>query len=106
MDGLLARWSAAHDSARARLESGIRVARLGQLFAPGRLSAGGGVTETRLSLAGVANFIRVYRQQQASIDREYQDSFAVASKRRAGRRRRCACGTRSPSPRKRRRWRR
>jgi hypothetical protein len=80
VEGLLTRWSAAHDSARARLESGIRVARLNQLFAPGRLSAGGGVTETRLNLAGVANFIRVYRQQQASVEREYQDSFVVASK--------------------------
>jgi len=28
----------------------------------------------------VANFVRVYRQQQATIDREYQDSFAVVSK--------------------------
>ena len=80
VEGLLARWSAAHDSARARLESGVRVARLNQLFAPGRLSAGGGVTETRLNLAGVANFIRVYRQQQASVEREYQDSFVVASR--------------------------
>ena len=56
------------------------MARLSQLFAPGRLSPGGGVTETRMSLAGVANFVRVYRQQQAAIDREYQDSFAVAAK--------------------------
>ena len=78
--GLLQRWTAAHDSARARLESGIRVARLAQLFAPTRLMPNGGLTETRMSLAGVANFIRVYRQQQATIDREYQDSFAVASK--------------------------
>jgi hypothetical protein len=80
VDGLLARWGAAHESARARLESGIRVARLGQLFAPGRLSAGGGVTETRLNLAGMANFIRVFRQQQASVEQAYQDSFLVASR--------------------------
>jgi hypothetical protein len=78
--GMLERWSTAHDSARARLESGIRVARLNQLFAPGRLTAGGGVTETRMSLAGAANFVRVYRQQQEAIDREYQDSFSVAAK--------------------------
>ncbi len=77
---MLQRWAAAHDSARARLESGIRVSRLNQLFAPGRLSAGGGVTETRMSLAGLANFVRVYRQQQMTIERQYQDSFAVASK--------------------------
>ena len=78
--GLVQRWSAAHDTARERLESGIRVARLSQLFSAGRLNPGGGVTETRMSLAGVANFVRVYRQQQAVIDREYQDSFTVAAK--------------------------
>ena len=78
---MLQRWSAAHDSARARLESGIRVSRLNQLFAPGRLSPGGGVTETRMSLAGLANFVRVYRQQQLMIERQYQDSFSVAAKR-------------------------
>jgi hypothetical protein len=80
VEGLVQRWSVAHDAARERLESGIRVARLSQLFSAGRLNPGGGVTETRMSLAGVANFVRVYRQQQAVIDREYQDSFAVAAK--------------------------
>jgi hypothetical protein len=78
--GLVQRWAAARDSVRIRLESGVRVARLSQLFAIGRLSPNSGVTETRMSLAGVANFVRVYRQQQATIDREYQDSFAVMSK--------------------------
>jgi hypothetical protein len=77
---LVQHWSAAHDAARERLESGIRVARLGQLFSAGRLTPGGGVTETRMGLAGVENFVRVYRQQQAVIDREYQDSFTVAAK--------------------------
>jgi hypothetical protein len=76
---LLSRYSAAYDSAHARLESGIRVARLQQLFAPSRLAAAGSVTETRLGLAGAANFIRVYRQQTANIDRVYQDSVAVLS---------------------------
>jgi hypothetical protein len=80
VDGLVQRWSAAHEAARARLESGIRVARLNQLFATGRLNPGGSVTETRMSLAGLANFVRVYRQQQTVIDREYQDSFTVAAK--------------------------
>lgn len=80
VEGLVQRWSAAHGAARERLESGMRVARLNQLFSAGRLTPGGGVTETRMSLAGVANFVRVYRQQQAVIDREYQDSFTVAAK--------------------------
>lgn len=78
---LMQRWAAAQDSVRARLESGIRVARLNQLFATGRLSPNGGVTETRMSLAGLSNFVRIYRQQQAAIEREYQDSFTVVSKR-------------------------
>lgn len=77
---MLRRWTAAHDSARVRLESGIRVARLNQLFAIGRLSPAGGVTETRMSLAGLANFVRVYRQQQQAIDHKYQNSFAAVSK--------------------------
>jgi hypothetical protein len=80
VEELVQRWSAAHDTARERLESGIRVARLSQLFSAGRLNPGGAVTETRMSLAGVANFVRVYRQQQAVIDREYQDSFTAAAK--------------------------
>ena len=80
VNDLVQRWSAAHEAARERLESGVRVARLSQLFSAGRLTPGGGVTETRMSLAGVANFVRVYRQQQAVIDREYQDSFTVAAK--------------------------
>jgi hypothetical protein len=80
MSALIHGWAAAHDSARVRLESGMRVARLNQLFATGRLTPGGGVTETRMSLAGVANFVRVYRQQETAIERQYQDSFAVVSK--------------------------
>ena len=80
IDGLLARYGKAYDSARERLESGFRVARLNQLFAPARLAPDGGLTDTRLGLAGVANFIRVYRQQESAIEQEYQDSFTVLSK--------------------------
>jgi hypothetical protein len=74
IEGILARYAAAHDSAQSRLESGLRVARLNKLFAPSRLSPDGGVSDTRMSLAGAANFIRVYRQQQAAIEKAYQDS--------------------------------
>jgi len=80
VEGLIARYSAAHASARERLEAGMRVARLGKLLASSRLTPNGGVTETRLGLAGVANFIRVYRQQETLIEEEYQDTFAVMSK--------------------------
>ena len=79
MDALMARYGAAHDSAESRLEAGMRVARLTRLFAPSRLSPDGGVTDTRMSLAGAANFIRVFRQQQDLIEHSYQDSVnAVA----------------------------
>jgi hypothetical protein len=78
--GLLRRYAAAYDSARTRLQMGMRVARLDQLLAASRLGPGGEVTETRLGLAGAANFIRVYRQQEAAIEKSYQDSFAALSK--------------------------
>ncbi|MGH7526080.1 MAG: hypothetical protein ACREMX_05205 [Gemmatimonadales bacterium] len=80
VEGLLGRYGAAYDSVKGRLGSGIRVARLSQLFAPTRLTPNGGVTDTRLGLAGVANFIRVYRQQEIALEREYQQSFNALSK--------------------------
>jgi hypothetical protein len=80
LDALVTRYSAAHDSARARLEAGMRVARLSRLFATQRLMPGGGVTDTRMSLAGAANFIRVYRQQQTTIERAYQDTVTAMAR--------------------------
>jgi hypothetical protein len=79
-DGLFARYAVAHDSAQTRLESGMRVARLARLFAPGRLTPRGGVAETRLSLAGAGNFIRVFREQQAAIEAAYEDSVTALAK--------------------------
>jgi hypothetical protein len=80
LEALVNRYAAAHDSARTRLETGMRVARLTRLFAAPRLSAGGGVTDTRMSLAGAANFFRVYREQQTAIEQVYQDSVATLAK--------------------------
>jgi hypothetical protein len=80
VERLLADYSKAYEDARTRLGSGMRVARLSQLFAGSRLTPDGGVTDTRLGLAGVANFIRVYREQEGSIERTYQDSFTAMSK--------------------------
>lgn len=77
---LLRGYETASDEISARLGAGMRVARLNRLFARGRLSPGGGVTDTRLSLAGAMNFIRVYRQQQAAIEGAYQDSVNQLSK--------------------------
>jgi hypothetical protein len=80
LDALFARYAAAHDSVRARLETGLRVARLSKLFAAPRLSASGGVTDTRMSLAGAINFIRVFREQQTAIESAYQDSVTILAK--------------------------
>jgi hypothetical protein len=79
VEGLLADYGKAYEDARSRLGSGMRVARLNQLFAVSRLTPHGGITDTRLGLAGVANFIRVYREQEGSIERMYQDSFTAMS---------------------------
>jgi hypothetical protein len=74
IQALLARYSAAYDAAQSRLEAGLRVARFSRLFASSRLSPDGGVADARMSLAGAANFVRVYRQQQSAIERAYQDT--------------------------------
>lgn len=81
LEALISRYEAAHDSARDRLQAGLRVGRLNHLFASSRLTPGGGVTDTRMSLAGVANAMRVYRQQQAAIERAYQDTVTSLAKR-------------------------
>jgi len=74
LEAVLVRYGEAHDAAQSRLETGLRVARLAKLFSSPRLSPDGGVADTRMSLAGGANFIRVYRQQQAAIEQAYQDT--------------------------------
>jgi hypothetical protein len=80
VQAILARYEMASDSALARLESGVRVARINRLFSASRLSPGGGVTDTRLRLAGAVNIIGKFRQQQAAIDQTYQDSVALLAK--------------------------
>lgn len=83
LDGLFARYAAAHDSALSRLEAGLRVARLSRLFATPRLTASGSIADTRISLAGAANFIRGFRDQQAKIETAYQDSVTILAKKNA-----------------------
>jgi hypothetical protein len=92
LEALLARYSAAYDAAQSRLEAGMRVARLNKLFAASRLGPDGGISDTRMSLAGAANFIRVYRQQQAAIEQAYQDTVTALARQQ------------SWSPRKMRQW--
>jgi hypothetical protein len=81
VQALLSRYDAASNEVYGRLETGMRVARLHRLFSSARLTPGGGVTDTRLSLAGAANFIRVYRQQQSKTDKAYQDTVTALAKR-------------------------
>lgn len=81
VEGILSRYGTASDAVLARLETGMRVARLDRLFSTSRLSPGGGVTDTRMSLAGLVNFIRVFRRQQAAVDKVYQDSVHLLAKR-------------------------
>lgn len=80
LGSFLRRWTAAQEEANARMQSGIRVSRLNQLFSPARLTPNGGVADTRIAIAGAANFIRVYREQRLAIDREFQDSFVVMAR--------------------------
>jgi hypothetical protein len=77
---MLDRYADAYAAAHERLESGFRVARLSGLFATPRLNPNGGVTDTRMSLAGAVNFVRLYRQQQSAIEAAYQDSLPIYAK--------------------------
>ena len=80
VEGLLARYEIASDSVLARLEAGMRIARLNRLFAGSRLSPGGGVGDTRLSLAGAVNIIRTFRQEQAAVDAAFEDSVTLMAR--------------------------
>ncbi|HEU4681025.1 MAG TPA: hypothetical protein VFS51_04725 [Gemmatimonadales bacterium] len=80
VEAILRSYESASDSVHARLAAGLRVARLNRLFATSRLTPGGGVAHTRLSLAGAVNIIRVFRMQQAAVDSAYQDSVASQAK--------------------------
>jgi hypothetical protein len=80
IEAILRRYEDASDSVHARLQTGMRVARLNRLFATSRLTPGGGVADTRRSLAGAVNFIRVFREQQAAVDAAYQDSVTYWAK--------------------------
>lgn len=80
LDALVARYEAARDSVESRLETGMRVARLARLFSASRLNPNGGVMDTRMSLAGAANFIRVYHRQQAVVERAYEDTVTTLAR--------------------------
>ena len=74
------RYAAAHDAAEAALLGKFRAAGMPALFAADRLGTDR-VSDTRLAVAGIANFIRGFRQQDAAIEGSYRDSAAQAASR-------------------------
>lgn len=68
-----ARYNAAHDAALSALESRLRASGVTALFSESRL-ASDKVSDTRLAVSGIANFIRSYRTNDAAIETAYRDS--------------------------------
>ena len=72
------RYNAAHDAAEASLENRLRASGITALFSDGRL-ASGSVSDTRLAVSGIANFIRTYRTQVNTIESAYRDTAGQLS---------------------------
>ncbi|HET7603455.1 MAG TPA: hypothetical protein VFK36_10600 [Gemmatimonadales bacterium] len=75
---LASRYNAAHDAAEASLENRLRASGITALFSDGRL-ASGSVSDTRLAVSGIANFIRSYRSQADGIEAAYRDTAGQLS---------------------------
>lgn len=72
---LSARYEAAHGAAAEALETRLRASGIGSLFSSARL-AGSGVSDARLTVAGIANFIRTFRTRDKAVETAYRDSAA------------------------------
>lgn len=72
---LSARYEAAHDAAAEALETRLKAAGIGSLFSPTRLT-GSSVSDARLTVAGIANFIRTFRARDKAVETAYRDSAA------------------------------
>jgi hypothetical protein len=72
------RYNAAHDAAEASLVNRLRASAITALFSDSRL-ASGSVSDTRLAVSGIANFIRTYRTQASGIDAAYRDTAGQLS---------------------------
>lgn len=72
------RYNAAHDGAQASLENRLRASAITALFSDSRL-ASGNVSDTRIAVAGIANFIRTYRSQASGIEAAYRDTAGQLS---------------------------
>ncbi|HET8762380.1 MAG TPA: hypothetical protein VFM12_03140, partial [Gemmatimonadales bacterium] len=75
---LASRYNAAHDAAEASLENRLRASGITALFSDSRL-ASGSVSDTRLAVSGIANFIRSYRTQANGIEAAYRDTAGQLS---------------------------
>ena len=75
---LASRYNAAHDAAQASLENRLGASGITALFSDSRL-ASGSVSDTRLAVSGIANFIRSYRTQATGIEAAYRDTAGQLS---------------------------
>lgn len=75
---LAGRYNAAHDAAVAALENRLRASGITSLFSNSRL-ASGSVSDTRLAVSGIANFIRNYRTEVSAIEGAYRDTAGQLS---------------------------
>ena len=73
-----ARYNAAHDAADAALESRLRASGITALFSDARLG-NDHVSDARMAVSGIANFIRTFRQQDATVEKAYRDTAAQLS---------------------------
>jgi hypothetical protein len=71
---LVTRYDAAYSAARAELETGIRTAGFGNVFAPEHMASSQGVRAARLSAGTAAAYVARYRRREAEIESAYADS--------------------------------
>jgi hypothetical protein len=83
---LVTRYEGAYAAARAELETGIRTAGFGNVFAPEHLASSQGVRSARLSAGTASAYIARYRRREAEIESAYADSADVLVKSPADRR--------------------
>ena len=71
---LVTRYEAAYAAARTELETGIRTAGFGNVFAPEHLSTMQGIRSSRLSAGTASAYIARYHRREVEIEAAYADS--------------------------------
>ena len=77
---LVSRYQGAYASARSELETGLKTAGFGNLFAIERLTSPQGIRAARLSSGTASAYVAKYRRRETEIEQIYADSFAAVSK--------------------------